>query len=180
LARKSEFILVGRLGRTRGVHGNIWIIPLTDFPDRFLDLKEILVSKRDTWELFRIESAQLLGSRPLVKFTGIDSREEAARLTNRELAVTSDQLVKLPPDTHYVFDLIGCEVLESDSERRLGEVIDVRRCPANDVYVIRTNNGKEVLYPAVSDFVTRIEVEQKKIVVRSAGLLDEADEEAEK
>lgn len=168
--------MVGKLGRTRGVCGWVWVTLLTDFPDRFLNVREIRVSDKDSWRRFEIESAQLIGGRPLIKFAGIDTREEAARLTNRKLAVTADQLVKLPQDTFYVFDLIGCEIVELETEKRLGEVTDVRRYPANDVYVVRTGAGKEVLFPAIVDFVTRIDIENKKITVRSAGLLEEADE----
>jgi len=180
LARKSEFILVGRLGRTRGVSGHIWITPLTDFPDRFLDLTEILVSHRETWERFEIESSQLVGGRPLVRFVGINNREEASRLTNRDLAVSADQLIELAPDTHYIFDIIGCEVVDYESKQTLGEVVDVRRYPANDVYLIKTDQGQEVLFPAVKDLVTKIDTQQKKIFVRSAGLFDGNDEKTEK
>jgi 16S rRNA processing protein RimM len=175
LANKGEFILVGRLGRTRGVWGWLWITPDTDFPDRFLGLKRILVSEHDTWSEFEIEEAQIISGRPMIKFVGIDSREQAARLTNRKLAVTGNELVKLPPDTQYVFDLIGCEVVADDDGRRLGEIADVQRYPANDVYVVRTVNGQEVLFPAVTDFVLEIDVAARKVVVRSGGMFDDTE-----
>lgn len=179
MANKGEFILVGRLGRTRGVHGWLWITPDTDFPDRFLGLKRILVSEHDTWTEFKIEAAQVVGGRPMIKFLGIDSREQAARLTNRKLAVTGDELVKLPPDTQYVFDLVGCEVVADDDGRRLGEIVDVQRYPANDVYLVRTMNGKDVLFPAVTDFVREIDVAARKVVVRSGGMFDDAEPKTE-
>ncbi len=180
MASTSEFILVGRLGRTRGVQGQLWITPLTDFPDRFLDLKEIHVSDRGAWEKMAIELTQIVSDRPLIKFVGIDTREDAARLTNRDLAVKSDQLVELPPDMHYVFELIGCEVVELNTERRLGEITDVKKYPANDVYLVRTDSGREILYPAVADFVAEIDIEARKVVVRDTGLFDEADKKTEK
>jgi 16S rRNA processing protein RimM len=179
LANKGELILVGRLGRTRGVGGWLWITPETDFPDRFLGLKRILVSEHDAWTEFEIEEAQLMSGRPMIKFIGIDSREEAARLTNRKLAVTSGELVKLPPDKQYVFDLIGCEVVADDDGRRLGEIVDVQRYPANDVYIVRTMNGKDVLFPAVTDFVCEIDVAARKVVVRRGGMFDDTEPKTE-
>jgi len=118
-----------------------------------------------------IESSRLVTGRPILKFAGINSPEEAARLTNRHLAVTADQLVKLPKGTYYVFDLIGCEVFD-ETGVRIGEVVDVEQYPANDAYVIRTDNNEEVLFPAVLEFVKEIDAEHRKIIVRNAGLFE--------
>lgn len=178
--KDKELILVGRLGRTRGVRGHLWITPLTDFPERFLDLEEILVGRPGAWELLKIESSQIMSDRPLIKFVGVDSREDAVRMTNRDMAVSRDELIELEPDTHYVFDLIGCDVFDHESDKKLGVVIDVRRYPANDVYVVRTIGGKEVLYPAVRDLVLAIDIEAKKIVIRDASLFDGPDQKTEK
>jgi len=82
------------------VQGWLWITADTDFPDRFVDLDRILVSEQGVWRELVIEAAEVIGGRPVIKFAGIDSREDAARLTNRHLAVAREQLVQLPPDTH--------------------------------------------------------------------------------
>ena len=176
MAKEGELVQVGRLGRTRGVDGWLWITPDTDFPDRFSELASILVSEHDTWQEFRIESAKVIGGRPVIKFVGVDTREDAARLTNRTLAIAKDQLVQLPPDTHYVFDVVGCEVHDAESDRRLGKIVDVVRYPANDVYLIRTDYGKDVLFPAVNNFVRNIDTVARKVLVVSGGLFDDADE----
>ena len=178
--KNEELILVGRLGKTRGVEGHLWITPLTDFPERFLDLEGILVGRRDAWELLKIESSQIVSDRPLIKFVGVNNREEAARMTNRDLAVSRDNLIKLEPGTHYVFDLIGCDVFDEANDRKLGEVIDVNRYPASDVYVVRTAEGKEVLYPAVKDLVLEIDTEAKRIVVRDTSLFEAPDKKTKK
>lgn len=171
--------MVGKLGRTRGVRGELWITPLTDFPERFEGLKEILVSDRGGWKPMAIEATAMIGGRPTVKFAGVNNREEAARMTNRELAVPADQLVELPEDTYYVFDLVGCAMVDAESGDRLGEVTDVRRYPANDVYVVKTGDGHEVFFPAVAEMVTEIDIENKKIVVRNGGLFDRTDRNTE-
>ena len=135
-----------------------------------------MVSESDTWRELKIEGAKVIGGRPAIKFVGISRREDAGRLTNRILAVKREQLVQLPPDTHYVFDLVGCEVRDEVSDRRLGEIIDVVRYPANDVYVIRTSDGKDVLFPAVNSFVRRIDVAARKVTVLNGGMFDVDDE----
>lgn len=176
MEKKGAFILVGRLGRTRGVQGWLWITPETDFPDRFGDLKRIFVSEQDSWRELEIEAAKVIGGRPAIKFVGVNTREDAARMTNRKLGVTSEQLVPLPADTHYVFDLVGCEVRDAANDVRLGKIVDVIRYPANDVYLIRTDHGKEILFPAVNDFVRKIDVASRIVVVVNGGMFDDADE----
>ncbi len=119
----------------------------------------------------KIESSRLVTGKPILKFAGVDTPEAASKLTNRHLAVKSDQLVKLPEDTYYVFDLIGCEVFD-ETGARIGKVTDVQQYPANDAYVIRTENNEEVLFPAVLEYVKEIDAENRKIVVRNAGLFE--------
>ncbi len=176
MAQEGDFIQVGRLGRARGIFGWLWITPDTDFPERFVNLDRIMVSESDTWRELMIEGAKVIGGRPAIKFVGINRREDAGRLTNRILAVTREQLVQLPPDTHYVFDLVGCEVRDEESDRRLGEIVDVIRYPANDVYVVRTASGKDVLFPAVNSFVRQIDVAARIVKVLHGGMFDDADE----
>jgi len=175
LAEKGQPIQVGRLGRTRGVHGWLWITPDTDFPERFADLKLILVSEQDSWREIKVEAAEVIGGRPLIKLAGIDNREDASRLTNRTLAVTAEQLVPLPPDIHYIFDLVGCDVMDAEAGQKLGVIVDIIRYPANDVYLVRTSGGRDVLFPAVADFVREIDTANRRVLVRNGGLFDDAD-----
>jgi 16S rRNA processing protein RimM len=128
----------------------------------------------------KIESSQIMSDRPLIKFVGVGNREQASRMTNRDMAVSRDDLIELEPDTHYVFDLVGCVVFDLESDKRLGEVIDVNRYPANDVYVVKTDGGKEVLYPAVRDLVAEIDIEAKKLVVRDASLFEVPEQKTKK
>jgi 16S rRNA processing protein RimM len=179
LSLDERFILVGRLGRARGVRGAVWVTPLTDFPERFGQLKEIFLNRKGAWEQVKVEWAQVISGRPVLKLAGYENREDVARLANSELAVTADQLVKLPAGTFYVFDLIGCTVMDEESGSEVGEVIDVVRYPANDVYVIRDRAGREVLFPAVTDFVRKIDLDARKMIIRKAGLFEEPDSEPE-
>lgn len=168
----DELVIVGKLGRPRGLHGEIHVTPATDYPERFDGMDEIHVSTRDGWEILRIASTTMVGNRPVIKFENVNSPEEAARLTNRELAVPKDQLVTLPEGEHFIFDLIGCEVVEQQSGDRIGEVVNVEQYPANDVYVVRTASESSLMVPAVSEFVKTIDIAAKRIIVDTTGLTD--------
>jgi len=166
----EAFVIVGKLGRPRGLTGEIYVTPETDFPQRFVGLKEIYVRDRNRWEKRSLISSRLISGRPALLFEDITTPEEAARLTNRDLAVPRSQAVALPDDTYYIFDLIGCDVLEEDTDRLIGQVVDVERYPANDVYVIKSTSGEMLRCLAVRQFVRKVDIQGRKISVLTAGL----------
>lgn len=169
----DDLITVGKLGKTRGVHGEMYVTLLTDFPDRFLDLEEVYVGSRDRWEKMSIASARLVGGRPVIALAAITSPEAASRFTNRELAVPRSQLVELPEDTFYIFDLIDCTVYDEATGESIGEVTDVESYPANDVYVVKMHDGAIRHCPAIKEVVKQVDVANKKIVIAAERLLEE-------
>ena len=57
---EEDVVLIGKLGKPRGLQGELLVLPLTDFPERFLKMKEILVSTRNgSWETMAIEASTL-------------------------------------------------------------------------------------------------------------------------
>ena len=173
MTEAQKFITVGKLGKVRGVKGEIYVTPLTDFPERFVGQKEIYIDNRGQWVKYKIESARLVSGRPVLKLAGIDNPEDAARLTNRGLAVTEDQLVKLPEGSYFIFDLIGCRVYDDETGTLIGELVDVQQQPANDVYVIKKEDGDEQVLAAIRQFVKSIDIRDKKITIDRAGLFKE-------
>jgi len=169
----ETYVIVGKLGRPRGVHGEIYVTPDTDFPERFVGLKEIYVRDRQRWDKFNIISSQLISGRPVIRFEEITTPQEAARMTNRLLAVPKSQIVALPRGTYFIFDLIGCRVMEEGSNRLIGLVTEVERYPANDVYVIDTTSGKEVRCPVVKQFVKKVDMKKREITIVTTGWLED-------
>lgn len=166
----AEYITVGKLGRTRGLHGEIYVTPSTDFPDRFLGLKSIFVKSLSDWENLKIVSTRIISGRPVLKFKDVNTPEDAARLTNRELAVLKSEVFELPTDRFYIFDLVGSEVYDSETNELIGEITDVIQYPANDVYQITGPDNSLVFCPAVKQFVSRVEIDNKKVFVDKNGL----------
>jgi len=168
----DDIVTVGRLGRARGVHGEIFVTPETDFPERFEDISEILVKTVDSWKMYAIEWSKMISDRPVIKFESIHSPEEAGRLTNRLLGVPKHDLVKLPEDTFFLFDLVGCRVFDEKSGESLGLIVDVECYPGNDVYVIELESGKQVQIPAVKEFIKNVAVAEKKVKIDASMLFD--------
>jgi len=168
----DDLIVVGKLGRPRGVHGEIYVTPMTDYPDRFVGMSAIHVRNRKEWQSREIAESRMISGRPVIRFEGIDSPEQAAKLTNHELGIQRDQLVSLPEGQNFLFDLVGCKVVDSETEQEIGEIVEVYQYPANDVYVIKTTDGKSLSLAAVKQFVRHIDVAGKKVVVLAEGLVE--------
>ena len=79
-------ITIGRVGAAQGIHGEMRIIPLTDFPERFKDMREVMVGD----ELLHIESCRYHKQFVLLKFKEYPVREQAMALTGRLLTVTRE------------------------------------------------------------------------------------------
>ena len=173
MANRPEYITIGRFGRPRGLAGQLYVAPATDDPARFLDLNEILAVDGDNRRRLEIEKAALVGGRPVLKIVGIDSREDAARLTNLPIEIPMARAQVLPEGRYYQFDLVGCRAVGSDGTD-YGIVEEVLFYPASDVYRIQSDRFGEFLFPAVDKFVIEIDIERKKIVIDPPkGLLEE-------
>lgn len=169
----KEIIVVGRLGKPRGIYGEIFVTSETDFPERFKGLKKILVQNKKEWQSFSIESDRFISGRPVFKFEGYDSSESVSRLTNRNLGVKKTELVVLPKDSFFHFDLIGCAVYDLDDEL-VGEIKEVDNYPGNDVYLIEDKKTKETMrIAAVKEFVKDVDIKNKVIKIDRLGLVYE-------
>lgn len=164
-ARPGELIIVGEVSRPHGVHGEVRVVPVTDFPDHLLRLDEAVVVSGGAGTTVRVEAARALGTSVLMKFSGIDTPAAAERLRGATVRIPAEKTVPLPPGEFYVFDIVGLQVCTPEGER-VGEVVDVLRTGSNDVYVVRPAQGREILLPAVDTYVREIDVAGGRLVAR--------------
>lgn len=162
----ARYLAVAEVGAPHGLAGEVALSVLTDFPERLAPGSTYLLSPplADRAEVTLVE---LRGSGKIrARFEGIEDAEAAAALTGRRLVVASDQAVALDADTYYIDDLIGCIVWEADGDP-LGELIEVARTGgANDVYVVRLEDGRELPIPAIKDVVVGVDVAGRRVTVR--------------
>jgi 16S rRNA processing protein RimM len=168
---ESDFVLIGLLRRVHGVQGEISVEPISDVAGRFEALDYVLVRHGGKTSEIGVESVRWKGKLALVKFHGIDDRTSAEELKGAEIGVRREDVFPVPEDTYYVFDIVGCSVIGS-SGRKIGTVDEVLRMPANDVLVVKRDEG-EALIPVVKSIVKTIDLAGKRIVIEEMeGLLD--------
>ncbi len=161
---------IGTITRPHGLHGEVRVLPDTDFPDRFLTLRRVLVAGPEGEVPYEVESVRPHGRFFLVKLRGIKTREAAEALRGREVRIPREEAAPLPEGTYYVSDILGLEVQTVEGEV-LGRVRDVLRTGANDVYVVA--GKREILLPAIEDVIEEVDLKAGRIVVRLLpGLVD--------
>ena len=156
----NERIVIGRVGAAHGIRGELRIIPLTDFPERFPALREVTVGD----ELLHIESVKPQGKNFLMRFREYAVREDAQRLTGRLLTVARAEAAPLDEGEYYVFDIVGLTVYDEE-DNELGTVENVLRTGSNDVYAVRSEDGREILIPALRKVVRTIDVPSGRMTV---------------
>ena len=163
-AGASELVIIARAVRPRGLKGEIVAELLTDFPDRFEDLEElILVSPGGERTTKRLEDYWFQNDRVVLKVAGYDDVEAAKELVGFEFAVPEQDRVPLPADHYYDWELEGCTVKVGDES--IGTVSSVLKTGGAEILVVTDDSGKERLIPFADSIVVKVDAEQKTIVV---------------
>ena len=165
---------VGKIVNTHSLKGEVKVISSTDLgEERFKKGSKLLITRGN--QLIRevvVQSYRNHKNFLLVKFEGIDSVEEAEKLKNLQIKIDSDEVGELEENEFYFHQIIGCEVFD-ENDKNLGEIIDILTPGANDVWVIKGENGKEILIPYIEDVVKKIDITSKKVNIEvMEGLID--------
>ncbi len=170
----AELVAVARVVKTRGVRGEVAADLLTDFPERFDGLEE-LIAVTPTGERRRLAvgGSWLHGGRVVLKFEGFDTPEAARELVGYELAVPESEAVELEDGEFFEWQLTGCRV-ETLTGGALGTVAEVLHYGAAPVLVVRGEGGREHLIPLAESICVEINVGEKLIRVDPPeGLIEE-------
>jgi 16S rRNA processing protein RimM len=137
---------------------------LTGFPERLRPGKLVFLGDEHT----PVTLASLRGHKAqemIVRLAGVETPEAAGQYRNRLLFVRADELPDLPEGEYYHHQLIGLAIL-GESGERLGVLADILETGANDVYVLKTPDEKEVLLPAVEEVILEVNLERREMRVR--------------
>ena len=168
----SELVVIARAVKPRGLKGEIVAELLTDFPERFEDIDElVLVSPQGERSTKRLEDYWFQNDRVVLKLSGYDDVDTAKELVGFQFAVPESERVPLPADHYYDWELEGCTVKVGDDS--IGQVNAVLRTGGAEILVVTDTSGKERLIPLADSIVVEIDPERKTIVVDPPeGLLD--------
>ena len=133
--------------------------------------RQILDTGREYKEL-HIESVKFFKQMVILKFKEIASIDEVMQYKGKDLLVTRDQAVKLEENEYFICDLIGLKVVTDEGED-FGILTDVIQTGANDVYAVKSPNGKEVLLPVIDECILDVDLERQQVTAHiMPGLVD--------
>jgi 16S rRNA processing protein RimM len=168
----DDLVAVGRVGRARGVRGEVFIAPWTDDPDdRFAVGCTLLTDPADRGPL-TVAAMSAVGAKLVVRFEGVDDRTAAEGLRGTLLLVRAGERPPLDdPDDFYDTDLIGLQAVDDDGTP-IGPVCDVVHGPGSDFLVVQTG-GAQSLVPFVKAIVPTVDVAGGQVVITAPdGLFD--------
>ncbi len=158
----DKMIVIGKIGAPQGVRGEVRLIPLTDFPERFKTLKTALF---DDGTRLEVESVRYHQQFVLLKFKGLDDRNAIEPLKNKLLQIERKDLIPLPEGHYHIFDIIGLSVY-NEQEEYLGKISDVLQTGSNDVYVVEQKEKQPLLIPGLKTVVLSIDITAGKMIVK--------------
>lgn len=191
----NELIAIARIARPHGLRGEVVADILTDFPDRFAELASVCL-RLPAGEVIerRLERSRLHQGRVVLKLAGVERIEETEPYRGATVLISYEQLIPLPPDSYYDFDLVDCQVVRrlgaagatlgdaetpeaaetpGTSELIIGRVTGVEHFGAAPLLVVVTPEGREHLIPLAAAICVEVDVRRKRILVDPPeGLLD--------
>lgn len=168
----DEMVAIGKIIGTFGFKGTVKIALLTDFPERFKGLQKVRLYGGKINQDFEIEEAKAHNNMYLIKFKGIESKEEAAKYKNVLLMVHESEVYPLPEGYYYHFQLKGLKVYDEE-KGFLGELKEILETGANDVYVVASEEYGEILLPAIKSVIKEVNLEENMMKIKLLpGLID--------
>ena len=161
---KQEYFELGQIVNHFGIKGMVKVNPFTDDISQFETLEFILVEKAGKLLNMQIEETKYSKNQVLLKLKGIETVEEAEKYRGCYIKIARKDAKRLPKDTYFIADLIGLLVY-TDENVLLGKVEDIYNAGANDIYVVKSEDGKQILLPGISEVLKQIDLEKEKIIV---------------
>ncbi len=167
----DDFLLVGTIGLPFGIKGQVKLHTITSRPEHLLRLKTVFLGDaRAATELRRV--AEHKHAVMILTLAGVEDRNAADELRGTEVFIRQQDAAPLDEDEYFLHDLPGLQV-ETTGGEVLGTVDQVLETGANDVLVVKRENGEEALIPMTHEVVKALDLTARRIVIEPIqGLLD--------
>jgi len=165
-------VYLGKIVKTRGLRGDLKILPWTWSLDRFQFLEGIWIQlEGGDLKYFAIKRSRTEGGMAYLRLHECPTRELAEPLIGGELFVDVTERDELPESMYFIDDLVGCKV-ECEIHGNIGIIEEILDQSAQDIWLVKGKHGV-VMIPAVKEFVKSVDIKTKLIkVILPDGLVD--------
>lgn len=164
----ERYFEIGKIAGTHGIKGTLRVFPTTDDPSRYDLLKEILIENNGKRDSYKIEKIGYHKQFVLVTVKEIKDINVAELLKGATVLIPESKAIPLEDNEYYTRDLYDIEVYTDEGEY-LGELNDVYKTGANDVYSIKNSKipeQKELLIPAIKQCILNVDIPSNKMIVK--------------
>lgn len=167
----KQYLEIGKLNNTHGVKGELKMQLWCD-DINYLKQLDTLYLDENGLKSVKLLSARAQKDNAIIKLESIDTIEKAELLKGRVLYCNRDD-ARIDENANYIADIIGCYVVDADTEEEYGKVVDVVNYGSCDIYDIESW-GKHTLIPAIPDVIKEINTEYQVIRIKKMkGLFNE-------
>jgi 16S rRNA processing protein RimM len=169
----KEYLRVGRILKPQGIKVELKVEPLTYDLDRFSLLTDVFIEAKDVYTASKLVSARVREGFVYVFLDKVNDRNAAELLRNCYLCIAREDAMTPPDDTYYIDDLVGC-VAYTNEGHTIGELTEVIKTGANDVFILKTPTG-DLLVPAIKKVVLSVDTKEKRITLDGKVLKEVSD-----
>ena len=178
MINKNEWLTVGLITSCHGINGQVKVKSLSDFEERFIKpgLRWLQKENEPPSKIELISGFKNPGKETfIVKFQGINNRNQAEHLKKLKILVRTSKLPELKKEEFHLLELINLEVktIENDVLKTIGKVINLENEKNNLIVIELFQNQKKVLIPFVKEIVPLIDIKNNFIMINPPkGLLE--------
>lgn len=169
-----KYYNVGRIINTHGIKGEVKVESLTDFPQKRFKKGQVLyrLAGADRQKMI-LDGARTQMRFFLLHFKGYDSINDVQAWKRNLLQISADESAKtsLKPGEYYVHQIVGLKVV-NEQQKPLGTIMNVIKTGANDVWVVKCPNGKELLLPKIPPVIKKVDLKHHLVTVHLMKGLD--------
>lgn len=159
----KKYLEILRLTKAQGLKGEFRAKVMCDSPDLIETFSNFYLGEQKQPTELKIRGIRK--DFVIVKLDGIDNIDDTVGLIGAVIYVDREDF-QLPDDTWFIADLIGLDVIDADSSKLYGTVEDILQNAPKDVYVVKTPDRKQLLFPAIPEVLIDVDIDGRVIKIR--------------
>lgn len=160
----EDLLQVGGIATTHGIHGEVKVFPMTDDVSRFTELESVVLKYKNENIVLKIRSVKYFKNMVILGFEGLDNINDVEKFKGCGIFVTREDAVRLEEGEYFRADLLDLDIFD-ESDNKIGCLKDIIETGANDVYVIKLDDGRELLLPNTKECVLKIDLDENKMMI---------------
>ena len=160
---EKAYLKAGTITTTHGLKGEVKVFPLVDDPGRFSLFTTVFLKLKGKTIKAEVENVKFFKKLVILKLKGFDDVDESKSIKGFDIYAKREEIAELKEGQYFDEDLINLPVYDEEGTE-LGVLDHILHSPGNDVFVIKNAEGKEILIPAVKQFILSVDIENGRII----------------